>query len=83
MRVPGEYFLHDTFEHLSATAEAERQKFTFTPQAGRDTQWEEHIKIGGLHEFDLIGALRWRDIHEQVHWLAPGRTRHAVGGIHQ
>ena len=50
----GESFLRDTFEHLSATAEARKgaewQNFAFTAQAGRRvTQWEEHIKSRRPH----------------------------------
>ena len=49
-----ESFLRDTFEHLSATAEARKgaewQNFAFTTQARRRvTQWEEPIKSGRPH----------------------------------
>jgi len=69
----GEAFPRYLYAHLRSTVEewkgAEWQKFTSTARASGASPWAEPYNVGGFTEFNTMGALMWRDFHEQAHWL--------------
>jgi hypothetical protein len=69
----GEAFPRYLYAHIRF--EVQRHKgdewhnFTANARAGGASPWAEPGGVGGFTEFNAMGAVMWRDFHEQPHWL--------------
>jgi len=69
----GEAFPRYLFAHLRLAVVqkkgAEWHNFTSNARASGASPWAEPGDVGGFTEFNTMGAVMWRDFHEQPHWL--------------
>jgi len=69
----GEAFPRYLYAHIRFAVEEHKgeewSNFTSNARASGASPWVEPGGVGGFTEFNAMGAVMWRDFHEQPHWL--------------